>query len=86
MATTGRAAPEPGQTRVFAGRDGQARPAVLTAHHTKPVRASKKETYMRQSPIQPRRLRNHPRLNTAWNALLWISVIALAVFPFPWWW
>jgi hypothetical protein len=41
---------------------------------------------MRQSPRQPRRLSNHTRLNTAWNALLWISVIALAVFPFPWWW
>jgi hypothetical protein len=33
---------------------------------------------MRQSATQPRRLSNHPRLNTAWNALLWISVIALA--------
>jgi hypothetical protein len=41
---------------------------------------------MRQPATQPRRLSNHPRLNTAWNALLWISVIALAVFPFPWWW
>jgi hypothetical protein len=29
---------------------------------------------MRQSATQPRRLSNHPRLNTAWNALLWISV------------
>ena len=41
---------------------------------------------MRQSATQPRRLSNHPRLNTAGNALLWISLIALAVFPFPWWW
>jgi hypothetical protein len=27
---------------------------------------------------------NHPRLNAARNALLWIVVIALAVAPFPW--
>lgn len=27
-----------------------------------------------------------PRLRTALNALLWISVIVLAVVPFPWWW
>jgi hypothetical protein len=28
---------------------------------------------------------NHPRLNVARNALLWIVVIALAIAPYPWW-
>ena len=26
------------------------------------------------------------RLNTFWMVVLWVVVIALAVFPFPWWW
>ena len=26
------------------------------------------------------------RLNTFWMVLLWVVVIVLAVFPFPWWW
>jgi hypothetical protein len=29
---------------------------------------------------------DHPRLKTARNALVWLGVIVLAVFPFPWWW
>jgi hypothetical protein len=29
---------------------------------------------------------DRPRLRTARNVLLWIGVIVLAVFPFPWWW
>ena len=27
-----------------------------------------------------------PRFGGARNALLWIGIIALALFPFPWWW
>ena len=26
------------------------------------------------------------RLSTLWMVVLWLVVIALAVFPFPWWW
>jgi hypothetical protein len=26
------------------------------------------------------------RLNTFWMVVLWLVVIVLAVFPFPWWW
>ena len=26
-----------------------------------------------------------PRVNTAKKALLWIGILALALFPFPWW-
>ena len=38
------------------------------------------------SPSTPtRRNGDHPRLNRAWNALLWLSVIVLAITPFPWW-
>lgn len=37
------------------------------------------------TPEGPRRCRDHPRVNVAWNALLWLAVIALAVAPFPWW-
>jgi hypothetical protein len=35
---------------------------------------------------ETRRPTDHPRRNTAKNALLWIGLIALAVFPYPWWW
>jgi hypothetical protein len=27
-----------------------------------------------------------PRLNKFWSALLWLTVVVLAVYPFPWWW
>jgi hypothetical protein len=26
------------------------------------------------------------RLNTFWMVVLWLVVVVLAVFPFPWWW
>jgi hypothetical protein len=26
------------------------------------------------------------RLNSFWMLVLWLVVIVLAVFPFPWWW
>jgi hypothetical protein len=26
------------------------------------------------------------RLNTFWMGVLWLSLVVLAVFPFPWWW
>ena len=26
------------------------------------------------------------RLNTYWMVVLWLLVVVLAVFPFPWWW
>jgi hypothetical protein len=26
------------------------------------------------------------RLNTFWMVVLWLVVIVVAVFPFPWWW
>jgi hypothetical protein len=29
---------------------------------------------------------DHPRFAGARKALLWLGVIFLAVFPFPWWW
>ena len=39
------------------------------------------------SPSTPSRHPNQsPRLRRALNALLWISVIVLAVFPIPLWW
>ena len=41
---------------------------------------------MRSSSTPPRRLTDHPRFRTAQNALLWLGVLVLAVFPFPWWW
>jgi hypothetical protein len=28
----------------------------------------------------------HPRLNTLKRALLWLTAVLVAVFPFPWWW
>jgi hypothetical protein len=34
---------------------------------------------------EPRRT-DHPRLAAARNALSWVAVIVLAVFPFPFWW
>ena len=50
-----------------------------------PTRALKRRSHapVRNTASPPQQ---PPRLNTAWIALLWISVIALAVFPFPWWW
>jgi hypothetical protein len=33
----------------------------------------------------PRRI-DKPRVNGVKDALLWLLVAALAVFPFPWWW
>jgi hypothetical protein len=38
------------------------------------------------APEGSRRRTDRPRLNTAWKALLWTVVIALAVAPYPWWW
>jgi hypothetical protein len=38
------------------------------------------------APEGSRRPTDRPRLNRAWNALLWTAVIALAVTPYPWWW
>ena len=26
------------------------------------------------------------RFNPVWMVVLWVVVIVLAVFPFPWWW
>jgi hypothetical protein len=26
------------------------------------------------------------RIGRFWRALLWVTVIALAVAPYPWWW
>ena len=34
----------------------------------------------------PRRRTDGPRLSRAWNALLWLTVLVLAISPFPWWW
>ena len=36
----------------------------------------------------PNRPAEHPRLRAARNALLWVAIIALAIFPFPFvgWW
>ena len=28
---------------------------------------------------------SHPRIDAAKKALLWVGIVALAVFPFPWW-
>jgi hypothetical protein len=33
-----------------------------------------------------RRDGDRPRLGAAWMALLWVVVVALAFFPYPWWW
>jgi hypothetical protein len=41
---------------------------------------------MNSSSTQPRRGTDHPRRRTARNVLLWLGVIVLALFPFPWWW
>jgi hypothetical protein len=35
---------------------------------------------------ETRRRTDRPRLNAARTALLWIGLIAIAVFPYPWWW
>jgi len=29
---------------------------------------------------------NRPRFKIARSVLVWIGVIAVALFPFPWWW
>ena len=29
---------------------------------------------------------DQPRYRAARNALLWLGLLALALFPFPWWW
>jgi hypothetical protein len=36
--------------------------------------------------MTPRNNTDHPRLNAAKNALLWLAVIVLALAPFPWGW
>jgi hypothetical protein len=47
-----------------------------------------KEIVMNSSSTQqdPRRRTDHPRVNAARKALVWLGVIVLAVVPFPWWW
>jgi hypothetical protein len=30
-------------------------------------------------------MNSHPRIDAAKKALLWVGIVALAVFPFPWW-
>ena len=30
-------------------------------------------------------MHEHPRVNKAVNALLWIGLIVLAIVPIPWW-
>jgi hypothetical protein len=40
---------------------------------------------MSSSPNESRRPTDHPRLRTARTALIWLGLIALALFPFPWW-
>ena len=36
---------------------------------------------------KPRRRTDLMGLNsTWWMALVWLTVIVIAVFPFPWWW
>jgi hypothetical protein len=34
----------------------------------------------------PRRRADLMGFNTFWWVLLWLVVIVLAVYPFPWWW
>jgi hypothetical protein len=29
---------------------------------------------------------DRPQVNRAKSALSWLAVVALAIFPFPWWW
>jgi hypothetical protein len=41
-------------------------------------------TQLPTTPEGPRR-RDQPRINAAWNAVLWLAVIAFAVAPFLWW-
>jgi len=38
------------------------------------------------SSTRSRRRHEHPRLRAAQNALLWLGIIVLALFPFPGWW
>jgi hypothetical protein len=79
------------RTRVFPWRDAARRRAGLTSHHAKPAKF-RKEIIVNSSSTQPptpegsRRPTDRPRINTAWKALLWTAVIALAVAPYPWWW
>jgi hypothetical protein len=35
---------------------------------------------------QPRRRRDLMGFNAIWWALLYLILIAVAIFPFPWWW
>jgi hypothetical protein len=30
-------------------------------------------------------MRSHPTTGAAKKALLWIGIVAVALFPFPWW-
>jgi hypothetical protein len=44
-----------------------------------------------EQPTSDRRLAHrfrtdHPRVSSAFNALLWLGLIVLAVAPFPWVW
>jgi hypothetical protein len=41
---------------------------------------------MSSSSNETHRATDHPRLRTARNALIWLGVILVALFPFPWWW
>jgi hypothetical protein len=38
------------------------------------------------SRSDPRMGSEHPRVNAARNALLWLVVVVLAVASYPWWW
>jgi hypothetical protein len=53
----------------------------LTAH----TGNARKEILMSDN-TETRRRTDGPRFKTARNALLWVGLIALALFPFPWWW
>ena len=38
------------------------------------------------TPEDSGRRADHQRLQAARKALLWLGVVVLAIFPFPWWW
>jgi hypothetical protein len=58
------------QTRDSPGRDAAARGAVLISAHTRNFR---------------REILMQTRANIAKKVALWVGIIALAIFPFPWW-
>ena len=51
-----------------------------------PERAQGDEREQRHSRLWPGRTADLKGFNRSWWVIFWVIVIALAVFPLPWWW